>query len=232
MTRVKTHEYRYRCSRMSPVTPPYPPVGRRERKKQEVERRIREAALWLFREKGYDDTTVEEISERADVAKGTFFNYFPRKDALLESLAEDVVGELFDELGPPQEWEGSARDQLLRLFVRIGDLVARDPELSRVMMVENMRRFWLRAEADPLEQEFNALVREVLHRAVADGEIDPDAEIDVSARLLEAAYVTTMIDWLKAGAPGEVYRRELTVKFDIIFRGLGMSGSAAKGSTP
>lgn len=59
------------------------PVGRPERKKQEVEQRIREAALALFREKGYEATTVEEIAERADVAKGTFFNYFPRMDGLL-----------------------------------------------------------------------------------------------------------------------------------------------------
>jgi TetR/AcrR family transcriptional regulator, cholesterol catabolism regulator len=62
-------------------------LGRRERKKLAVERRIREAALELFREKGYEAATVEEIAERADVAKGTFFNYFPRKDTLLEALA-------------------------------------------------------------------------------------------------------------------------------------------------
>lgn len=35
------------------------------------------AALSLFRGKGYDATTVEEITERADVAKGIFFNYLP-----------------------------------------------------------------------------------------------------------------------------------------------------------
>jgi TetR/AcrR family transcriptional regulator, cholesterol catabolism regulator len=204
-------------------------IGRRERKKLEVERRIREAALQLFHEKGYEATTVEEIAERADVAKGTFFNYFPRKDSLLEALAEDLAGELLDELGPAEGWKGTARDQLLRLFLRIGEMVALDPELSKVMIIENMRNFWMRTEADPLEQEFRELVHGVLSRAVERGEIAGGSDVRIGAKLLDAAYFTTMIDWLKAGAPGDVYRQELTAKFDIIFRGLGMTGPAVKG---
>jgi TetR/AcrR family transcriptional regulator, cholesterol catabolism regulator len=205
-------------------------IGRRERKKQEVERRIREAALELFGEKGYEETTVEEIAERADVAKGTFFNYFPRKDAILTALADAVVGELLDALGPLSEWEGSSRDQLLRLFLSLGDLVAREPELSKVMMIENMRNFWMRAEADPLEQEFNGITRAVLGAGVKRGEVDDDVDVALAASLLEAAYVTTMINWLKAGAPGTIYRGELTAKFDIIFRGLGATAPSAKGT--
>jgi len=206
-----------------------PSIGRRERKKLAVERRIREAALQLFRERGYESTTVEDISELADVAKGTFFNYFPRKDELLRALAEDIVGDLLDELGPLERWRGTARDQLLRLFLMIGDVVARDPELSKVMMIENMRSFWLRTEMDPLEQEFNELLRLVLARSVERGEISPATDLSLSAKLIEAAYVTTMIDWLKTVRSAEVYRHELTVKFDIIFRGLGMSDASMKG---
>lgn len=205
-------------------------MGRRERKKQEVERRIREAALALFRERGYEETTVEEIAERADVAKGTFFNYFPKKDVLLTALAEEHVHELFDELGPEESWGGSAREQLLRLFLGLGDLVARDPELSKVMMIENMRSYWMRAEAPPLEHQFNALVRRILARGAERGELGPDTDTESGAKLVRAAYVTTMIEWLKEGAPGNRYRRELTGMFDIIFRGLGASVPAGKGS--
>jgi hypothetical protein len=52
-------------------------LSRRERKKLATRQALLMAALSLFRGKGYDATTVEEITERADVAKGIFFNYLP-----------------------------------------------------------------------------------------------------------------------------------------------------------
>ena len=54
--------------------------SRRERKKQETRLRLLRSAWQLFREKGFDNTTVEDITEAADVGKGTFFNYFATKD--------------------------------------------------------------------------------------------------------------------------------------------------------
>src|SRR3990170_9066515 len=62
---------------------------RRERKKEETRRRIFDAALALFNEKGFEATTIDDITARADVAKGTFFNYFPRKEAVIEFLADE-----------------------------------------------------------------------------------------------------------------------------------------------
>ncbi|SFF91669.1 transcriptional regulator, TetR family [Novosphingobium sp. CF614] len=73
--------------------------GLRERKRLRTQRAIREAALTLFTEQGYEDTTVEQIAELAEVATATFFRYFPGKadvvlnfqDALLPALWEAVV---------------------------------------------------------------------------------------------------------------------------------------------
>jgi TetR/AcrR family transcriptional regulator, cholesterol catabolism regulator len=203
------------------------PLGRRERKKLDVHRRIRRAAAELFQEKGYEAATVEDIAERADVAKGTFFNYFPRKDALLAALAAEMVEGLFEELGPPESWRGTARDQLLNLFLRVGDLMARDPALSKVMIIENMRNFWLRTEQEPLEQEFRDLMRSVLERGRLRGEIAPGVDLVTGVRLLDAAYITTVVEWLKAGAPLSEFRDELTAKFDIIFRGLASPAAAS-----
>ena len=62
------------------------PHSRRERKKQETRQRMLEAAWDLFRVRGYEETTVEEITGAADVAKGTFFNYFETKEAVLGEI--------------------------------------------------------------------------------------------------------------------------------------------------
>src|SRR5690348_10045964 len=61
-------------------------ASRRERKRVETQQKLIGAAISLISEKGLFDVKVEEITERADVGKGTFFNYFPTKEHLLASL--------------------------------------------------------------------------------------------------------------------------------------------------
>ena len=61
---------------------PISPLSRRERKKREKRERLLAESLRLFRNYGYDQTTVAQITRAAGVAKGTFFNYFPTKEDL------------------------------------------------------------------------------------------------------------------------------------------------------
>jgi AcrR family transcriptional regulator len=62
--------------------------SRRTRRRNETKERLFRTALQLFAKKGYVNTPVEEITAAADVAKGTFFNYFPTKEHLLFALSE------------------------------------------------------------------------------------------------------------------------------------------------
>src|SRR6266702_91625 len=57
-----------------------PNPSRRQRRSAEIRDRLFRAALNLFAKKGFAETTVEDITEAADVGKGTFFNYFPSHD--------------------------------------------------------------------------------------------------------------------------------------------------------
>jgi TetR/AcrR family transcriptional regulator, cholesterol catabolism regulator len=203
--------------------------GRRERKKLEVLTRIRAAALELFNEKGYEATTVEEIADRADVAKATFFNYFPRKDTLLLALSDDMFGELLEELGPSEEWRGNAREQFQRLYLRLAEAVEQNPTLSQVMLIENMRNFWLQESEDRVEREFHALSLRILEAARLRGEFEEPFSMEIAAKLLEAVYFTTMVDWLRRGTPAGEFRHDLTKKLEIIFRGLGATEFVVEG---
>jgi AcrR family transcriptional regulator len=71
-----------------PVSSPGVGIGLRERKKERTRLALEEAALRLFDAHGYDETTVEQIAEAADVSTRTFFRYYPTKaDVLLRDQA-------------------------------------------------------------------------------------------------------------------------------------------------
>ena len=60
-----------------------PPVSRIERKKEETRLKIIAVAMSLFKAHGFDVTTMERIAAEVDIAKGTLYNYFPVKEAIV-----------------------------------------------------------------------------------------------------------------------------------------------------
>jgi AcrR family transcriptional regulator len=90
--------------------------SRRERKKLETRRRIIEAAVRLFEEHGYDQTTVAQIAAAADVDPKTFFNYFGSKDEVLFTDLGRDFDVLFDAIADDRRPEESPGEVLRRAF--------------------------------------------------------------------------------------------------------------------
>jgi AcrR family transcriptional regulator len=80
-----------RITSMDQLTATAPTSSRRERRRREVRERIIDASLRLFIERGCELTTVEEICERADVARKTFYNYFASKHHLINYLSDTLI---------------------------------------------------------------------------------------------------------------------------------------------
>ena len=112
-----------------------PRPNRRERRCAETRERIINAALRLFSERGIADTTVEDITNMADVGKGTFFNYFPSKEHILTHICRIQLGKIREFVSQALD-SGEAMDSVLyKLALMITEKFSHSPALVRNILV-------------------------------------------------------------------------------------------------
>src|SRR5215470_12493514 len=109
-------------------------MGRRERKAAATRLKLFRCALQLFAERGLQNVTVEDITEAADVGKGTFFNYFKSKDYVLSVMAEIQLGKVRQALEAAEAGNRSIRFVLHSLFVQVMEEPGRSAELARALL--------------------------------------------------------------------------------------------------
>jgi AcrR family transcriptional regulator len=172
------------------------PVGLRERKKRRTREEILEAALELFRERGYDATRVQDIIERVGISEGTFFNYFPTKDALLHDFALVQVdlyrGALRHELAAD---ERSVAERIRELMQAAALALAQDPDFQAVVYTRSdlfQATGVLEAKARLMYDQLAALFRVGQKR----GEIRRDVEPIQLAEIMTGIYHLTVVNWL------------------------------------
>jgi AcrR family transcriptional regulator len=96
-----------------------PVISRRERKKLETRQALRREALRLFAERGFDATTIQDITEAADVAPRTFFLHFASKEDVLTGGTDDRGAEFEEALASrPRDEPGfvAVRETILTLL--------------------------------------------------------------------------------------------------------------------
>jgi AcrR family transcriptional regulator len=107
-------------------------MGRRERRSFETRERLFRSAMNLFRDRGFQHTTVEDITNAADVGKGTFFNYFPSKEHVLGVLGE-VQSAKYDKFMLLAR-EQNTREALRWLYHALPSEVGSSPKMVRSML--------------------------------------------------------------------------------------------------
>src|SRR5713101_3925542 len=107
---------------------------RRQRRSSEIRERLFRAALDVFAQKGFAESTVEDITEAADVGKGTFFNYFPSKDHILLAFGEMQIGRLQAAVEQAQNSSEPVEAFLKALRTRMTEEPARNPAIVRAIL--------------------------------------------------------------------------------------------------
>lgn len=192
--------------------------SRRERKKDETRHRIFHAAIDLFREKGFEQTTVDDITEQADVARGTFFNYFRRKEAVLAFLSETRLQAIEENAEAVMAEARPAREKLMDLYSTAAAAYEEDRELSRYVLIELMTRMFSPTE-EVLMRWHDQIVR-LITQGQANGEFRRDlAPLRIEA-VLTGLYYATLYEWV-CGAPDSFSLvNELRVRLILAMEGI------------
>jgi AcrR family transcriptional regulator len=192
------------------------PLGRRERNRLRMRARIYTAAMTLFVEKGFEQTTIEEIAERADVARGTFFYNFQHKEALITEWSVDRQNRLADKLSAVRSSESlsAALDRCMAALIEINE---EDGGLGAVMLTA-----WVKAGLPITEAPHTAdLFAELISAAQARGEVAQDVPALDVGKLLRDAYLGVLYRWLASSTAGcEAMRRELRCVVDVVLSGV------------
>jgi AcrR family transcriptional regulator len=170
-------------------------MGLREEKKERQRREILDAALALFRERGYDDTRVRDIVDRVRISEATFFNYFPDKASLLQEFALGQVGRygalLGEELGRDESVPHRIRD-MMRVMARA---IAADRELQTVIFTRS-RLFRASGHLKQEELRTYAQLADLFATGQRRGEIRSDVHPVQLAEVLTGIFQLTTTNWL------------------------------------
>jgi AcrR family transcriptional regulator len=169
-------------------------------RRQATRRKLYEAAVTLIAEQGFSATTVDEIAERAGVAKGTVYYNFASKNDLFEELLRDGVGLLTESLRAAADRaaaRGGTRVDALDEMIRAGlAFILRYPSFTQLYVAELWRtnRTW----QDTLmivRQEAVAVVEQVLGEAVQAGELSDEIDVPLTASALFGMVLVAALDW-------------------------------------
>ncbi len=173
-----------------------PQTSRREQRKQSFRDKITQAAISLFEERGCDDTTLEDISRKAQVSRPTFYSYYPSKQDLIQAIAEqlwlnvaeDLTTEYLNNADSPRAYIQSFIALIRREFSKYNQL---ERELIRQSMSSGARE----NGSMNILHALTALFAEVYQQGQTSGHLSARYPIDFLAEMTMASINTVMMQW-------------------------------------
>jgi AcrR family transcriptional regulator len=152
-------------------------------------------AVRLFNERGYDGTSMEDLSRRLGITKSAIYHHVTSKEELLRLAVDRALDGLFAVVGEAHEVDGRAIDRLeylVRGSVRV--LVDRLPFVTLLLRVRGNTE----VERDALarRRKFDRVVADLVAQAEDEGDIRPDVDPAITSRLV-FGMVNSLIEWYR-----------------------------------
>jgi len=195
-------------------------AGLRERKKARTHQGIVDTAVAVFRERGYEKATVEEIVRRVEISQPTFYKYFGSKDAVLREVAGGMLREWAQEAEAASRQEGEDSGAALRrVFATMVSTMLEDRALWQCIVLADALNPMRAPEQRDADRDATLGIAAILARGQRRGEITEHfsavrlAENLIAMQLL--ACLAWGVDMLDGGSIEEV----LSENLDFFMRG-------------
>src|SRR5215831_19426932 len=201
-----------------PIAPSMP-VSRRERNSAERRERLFRSALELFARKGFAETTVEDITNAADLGKGTFFNYFPSKEHILLAFGEMQLGKLQIAFEEMRSQNVPVPVFMRSLGARMTQEPIRNPAIIRILLQAFLTDdSKVREPMLQLQSRIMAMHTEMIRFGQLRGEIRDDLPPEVIAHVFRQTIFGTLLFWTLHGDSTLLSRIEDA--FEVLWGGL------------
>jgi AcrR family transcriptional regulator len=164
-------------------------AGRMDRKKQKTRQAVMTTAMRLFRRQGYDAVTMEQIAEATDIAKGTLYNYFPAKEAILAASLDELSLARNAERITRMRALANTRARLTASLAELIEAVRAQPLIFeryftyRTQQMVSLRRNPSRAGG------LNTLEDEIIRLGQAQGDLRRDLPFELLEALFEFSFI-------------------------------------------
>lgn len=197
-------------------------AGLREQKKKETRAAIMEAALALFGERGYENTSISTLAKEAGIGKGTVYSYFSSKSEILLAFCEDELDCLHLELQRTIPADAPLEEKLLHIFMYEFRYVTKNKGFGRTLMREVIFPKELTIEKSrAIEERFIQFFVIMFTEAQTRGQLRRDIDLTMTCGHFYALYLMSLSAWYSGRLLGEEeVRSALQIMFHQALSGL------------
>ena len=169
--------------------------GLRERKKARLRQQIVETALHLFRQRGYENTRIDDIVQTLEISQPTFFRYFPSKDAVLREVGRRAFARQADSLRSELAVKATTEQRLRRFYETLGNVTEVGRPLWQAVILAGAMDPVRSPELRGAEAATVRLLREIIAEGQKNGEVTVDFPIVHLAEFMEGLFNTVVRQW-------------------------------------
>lgn len=191
----------------------------RETRKKELKELIFLKAVQLFQERGYENVTVQDITTACGIAKGTFFNYFPKKENILLFLGDSQI-ELWNESLKAYENVEHPKERIKLVLENLLDRFTGHGDLMQHAVFEIIKSNYLVENEVKSIQQLQEGLSSIIAEAKATGKLNSKWDIHIITSTIMSTYFYTLMSHSLLHANEINAKNILNQQLDVVWEGI------------